>query len=164
MISITKFPINITEYAKLRKANVFPVKYGCKNCGYEGRLHRHGFYQRNAITIFATYRIFILRVKCPSCNKTYSVLPSFLISSEKNRLQNCLTVSNIQLGNVVSDTFGKSSMNIINPIKTNQKVWRRHIREIKHPYTSKSPGEKTNKSQENKDRYNSSKIQHTSSY
>jgi hypothetical protein len=79
MISITKFPINITEYAKLRKANVFPVKYGCKNCGYGGRLHRHGFYQRNAITIFATYRIFILRVKCPSCNKTYSVLPSFLI-------------------------------------------------------------------------------------
>ncbi|MEG6522285.1 IS110 family transposase [Desulfotomaculum sp. 1211_IL3151] len=36
------------------------------------------------------------------------------MSSEKNRLQNCLTVSNIQLANVVSDTFGKSSMNIIN--------------------------------------------------
>lgn len=44
-------------------------------------------------------------------------------SSEKNRLQNSLTVSNIQLGNVVSDTFGKSSMNIIgmlleNPLDT----------------------------------------------
>lgn len=35
------------------------------------------------------------------------------MSSEKNRLQNSLTVSNIQLGNTVSDTFGKSSMNII---------------------------------------------------
>ena len=35
------------------------------------------------------------------------------MSSEKNRLQNSLTVSNIQLGNIVSDTFGKSSMNII---------------------------------------------------
>ena len=33
-------------------------------------------------------------------------------SSEKNRMQNCLTVSNIQLGSVVSDTFGKSSMKI----------------------------------------------------
>ena len=32
------------------------------------------------------------------------------MSSEKKRLQNSLTVSNIQLGNVVSDTFGKSSM------------------------------------------------------
>ena len=34
-------------------------------------------------------------------------------SSEKNRLQNCLTVSNIQLGNVVSDTFGKSAQAIL---------------------------------------------------
>lgn len=34
-------------------------------------------------------------------------------SSEKNRLQNSLTVSNIQLANTVSDTFGKSAMNII---------------------------------------------------
>lgn len=45
-------------------------------------------------------------------------------SSEKNRFQNCLTVSNIQLASVVSDTFGKSSMNIIekildNPLDTN---------------------------------------------
>ena len=29
-------------------------------------------------------------------------------SSEKNRIQNCLTVSNIQLASVVSDTFGRS--------------------------------------------------------
>ena len=41
------------------------------------------------------------------------------MSSEKNRLQNCLTVSNIQLGNVVSDTFGKSSMNIIEKLLEN---------------------------------------------
>lgn len=41
------------------------------------------------------------------------------MSSEKNRLQNCLTVSNIQLANIVSDTFGKSSQNIINKILEN---------------------------------------------
>lgn len=41
------------------------------------------------------------------------------MSSEKNRLQNCLTVSNIQLGNVVSDTFGKSSMKILDKILEN---------------------------------------------
>lgn len=40
-------------------------------------------------------------------------------SSEKNRLQNCLTVSNIQLANVVSDTFGKSSMKIIKHLLEN---------------------------------------------
>ncbi len=41
------------------------------------------------------------------------------MSSEKNRLQNCLTVSNIQLANIVSDTFGKSSMNIIDKLLEN---------------------------------------------
>ena len=40
-------------------------------------------------------------------------------SSEKNRLQNCLTVSNIQLGNVVSDTFGKSAQAILDKILEN---------------------------------------------
>jgi transposase len=41
------------------------------------------------------------------------------MSSEKNRIQNCLTVSNIQLGNVVSDTFGKSSQKILDKILEN---------------------------------------------
>jgi transposase len=40
-------------------------------------------------------------------------------SSEKNRIQNCLTVSNIQISNVVSDTFGKSSMAIIEHLLEN---------------------------------------------
>ena len=40
-------------------------------------------------------------------------------SSEKNRLQNCLTVSNIQFGNVVSDTFGKSAQAILDKILEN---------------------------------------------
>ena len=41
------------------------------------------------------------------------------MSSEKNRLQNCLTVSNIQLGNVVSDTFGKSALAILDKLLKN---------------------------------------------
>lgn len=41
------------------------------------------------------------------------------MSSEKNLLQNCLTVSNIQLGNVVTDTFGKSSKRILDNILEN---------------------------------------------
>lgn len=40
-------------------------------------------------------------------------------SSEKNRFQNSLTVSNIQLGSAVSDTFGKTSMNIIEKLLEN---------------------------------------------
>lgn len=79
MIIITKFLKSIIEYERLGKANIFPVQYGCKNCGYMGRLHRHGFYYRNAITIHTVHRIVIIRFKCPSCKKTYSLLPSFLI-------------------------------------------------------------------------------------
>lgn len=37
-------------------------------------------------------------------------------SSEKNRIQNSLTVSNIMISSVVSDTFGVSSMRIIHHI------------------------------------------------
>lgn len=38
--------------------------------------------------------------------------------SEKNRIQNSLTVSNIALANVVSDTFGKTASKIIDYILT----------------------------------------------
>lgn len=41
------------------------------------------------------------------------------ITGEKNRFQNSLTVSNIQLGNVFSDTLGKSSMTIIEALLNN---------------------------------------------
>lgn len=40
-------------------------------------------------------------------------------SSEKNRFQNSLTVSNIMISNIVSDTFGKSSSSIIKHLINN---------------------------------------------
>jgi len=79
MIIITKIIKNIHRYLKSEKANVFSVKYGCENCGFEGKLHRHGFYSRNVITKYQTNKISVLRVKCPSCDKTYSLLPPFVI-------------------------------------------------------------------------------------
>ncbi len=39
--------------------------------------------------------------------------------SKKNRLQNCLMVSDIQLGNVVSNTFGKSAQAMLDKILEN---------------------------------------------
>ena len=41
-------------------------------------------------------------------------------SSEKNRYQNCLTWSNIQIASVVSDVFGKSSQRIIESFLANK--------------------------------------------
>ena len=49
----------------------------------------------------------------------YRFKPTNFSSSEKNRIQNCLIVSNIQLSNVVSDTFGKGSMKIIDHLLEN---------------------------------------------
>lgn len=39
-----------------------------------------------------------------------------MITSEKNRAQNCLTVSNLKLDDVFSDIFGKSSCSITEQI------------------------------------------------
>ena len=39
-----------------------------------------------------------------------------MITGEKNRAQNCLTVSNLKLDDVFSDVFGKSSRSIIEQI------------------------------------------------
>ncbi len=63
MISITNFPISIPEYC----------------CSYNGKLHRHGFYQRNVINGNATYTIYIARKICPICRQTYSQIPNILI-------------------------------------------------------------------------------------
>lgn len=79
MISITNFYNNITKYFELGKAIFIPHPFGCKNCGYQGRIHRHGYYQRYVITLYTIHRVYILRMWCPSCKKTYSILPKFLI-------------------------------------------------------------------------------------
>jgi hypothetical protein len=44
----------------------------------------------------------------------YNVKLTSYLTGEKNRAQNCLTVSNLKLDDVFSDVFGKSATNIIN--------------------------------------------------
>jgi len=76
---ISKFSNFIHPYLSLGEASFYPTQYGCKNCGYLGKLHRHGYYYRNVITVFGIYKIKVLRVKCPSCKKTHALLPHFLV-------------------------------------------------------------------------------------
>lgn len=80
MVKIHHFHITVQEYHSRGKQNLFPDLYGCPNplCCYEKRLRRHGFYSRNALTLLATYVVFIQRYYCPVCRKTVSLLPSFL--------------------------------------------------------------------------------------
>lgn len=80
MVQLHHFHSNVQEYYRRGKENLFPDLWGCPNpcCHYEGRLRRHGFYTRNALTIRASYVIVIQRYYCPACRKTVSLLPSFL--------------------------------------------------------------------------------------
>ena len=52
---------------------------GCSHCSYLGHLHRHGRYFRNLITFKSCHRVPIQRYKCPSCNKTCSIRPFFIL-------------------------------------------------------------------------------------
>lgn len=74
-------------------------------------LHKHGLVQNSFIPPLEIRQIRDLM--------RYRVKLTNFASSEKNRIQNSLTVSNIMLSSVVSDTFGKSSMKIIGRILEN---------------------------------------------
>ena len=112
---ITDYFKNITKYLDLGKEIYIPPIYGCKFCGYEGMLHRHGYYSRNVITRYSINRIDILRVKCPSCGKTHAVLPSFLIPYYQYSLE--FIFECLYLSFVVKDSYSKivNLFNSLNP-------------------------------------------------
>ncbi|MDK2823299.1 MAG: transposase [Clostridia bacterium] len=77
-------------------------------------LHKHGLVPSSFIPPLLTRQIRdLMRYRFKLIN---------FKSSEKNRIQNSLTVSNIMISSVVSDTFGVSSMKIINHILENPDV------------------------------------------
>lgn len=51
----------------------------CPHCHAKHSLHRHGFYERNAITAEKEYRLLICRFRCSICFQTVSILPHFLL-------------------------------------------------------------------------------------
>ena len=78
MMIIANYIHCIIKFAKLGNILTIPVR-NCDVCGYLGCLHRHGCYSRNLITFKGCYRISIQRYKCPSCGKTCSVRPFFIL-------------------------------------------------------------------------------------
>ena len=60
-------------------------------------------------------------------------------SSEKNRFQNSLTVSNIQIANVVTDVFGKTSQSILKLMLTNPSLTLDDITPLLHKGLKSSP-------------------------
>jgi hypothetical protein len=80
MVKFHNFHQTVQDYYARGKDNLFPILFECPNqdCPYHGRLRRHGFYQRNVLTLRFSYIIFIQRYLCPVCHHTVSLLPSFL--------------------------------------------------------------------------------------
>ncbi|MGE5605653.1 MAG: DUF6431 domain-containing protein [Bacteroidota bacterium] len=80
MVKFHNFHQTVQEYYSRGKENLFPILFDCPNpdCAYPGRLRFHGFYTRNALTLYGTFLIFIQRYFCPRCKHTVSLLPSFL--------------------------------------------------------------------------------------
>ncbi|MEC1722553.1 DUF6431 domain-containing protein [Schinkia azotoformans] len=79
MVIVHDFGIDLLTYHQRGKGNDFPIFTKCNHCHSRGTLHRHGFYHRFGITEDQTLAIPICRIKCTSCLKTFSILPSFLI-------------------------------------------------------------------------------------
>lgn len=76
---IWNLTVDIKTYAKDRYSVVYPVMTECPCCCAQVKLERHGFYQRNALVRTKCYRIDICRYWCPSCGRTVSLLPWFLL-------------------------------------------------------------------------------------
>ena len=53
-------------------------------------------------------------------------------SSERNRYQNCMTVSNVGLASVISDPFGKTASNIMKEVMTFNVIDDDHILKLVH--------------------------------
>ena len=79
-------------------------------------------------------------------------------SSEKNRFQNSLTMSNVQIANVVSDVFGKTSQSILKLMLSNPKLTLEDITPLLRKNLKSSPEEILKSINSNFDESQSSKM------
>jgi len=92
----------LPSYAELGKKNSFPELEQCPQCKARNRLKRHGFYFRYAVEGEVVYQIPICRLKCPSCKRTVSLLPDFLIPYFQHTLHTVITWLKDKLSNSTS--------------------------------------------------------------
>lgn len=79
MILYHSFEGGVEEYAQRGRRNRFPCIECCPSCHARARLRKHGFYERYAVEGETVWRLIIQRLKCVSCNRTFSLLPDFLV-------------------------------------------------------------------------------------
>ncbi len=76
---VAEFSVGLQEYALKELAHTCIRPHGCPNCHAIGQMIGHGYYWRQPKDGGKGWLIRIKRWKCKACDKTVSVLPSFLL-------------------------------------------------------------------------------------
>ncbi len=79
MVIVTDFRCPVHEYAEQVCQFEFPRPNRCPHCNELDVLIGHGFYVRKALGLAQVYVIRIKRWYCKACERTVSMLPSFLL-------------------------------------------------------------------------------------
>jgi hypothetical protein len=79
MVIVTDFGCLVHEYVERCSGLVFPRPNECPHCRVVDTLIGHGFYERKALSQTAAYVLRIKRWYCNACQRTVSLLPSFLL-------------------------------------------------------------------------------------
>jgi transposase-like protein len=79
MIIVTEFGCLVHEYIERCSGLVFPRPKECPQCRVADTLIGHGFYERKALSQTQVYVLRIKRWYCKACQRTVSLLPSFLL-------------------------------------------------------------------------------------
>ena len=79
MVIVTEFGCLVHEYVERCSGLVFPRPNECPQCRVADTLIGHGFYERKALSPTQVYVLRIKRWYCTVCERTVSLLPSFLL-------------------------------------------------------------------------------------
>jgi hypothetical protein len=79
MVIVTEFGCTVHEYVDGFCQLVFPRPDVCPHCQMLDVLIGHGFYERKALSQTQVYVLRIKRWYCQACQRTVSLLPSFLL-------------------------------------------------------------------------------------
>ena len=79
MVIVTEFGCLVHEYVERSSSLVFPRPSECPHCRVVDQFIGHGFYERKALSPTQVYVLRIKRWYCKACQRTVSLLPSFLL-------------------------------------------------------------------------------------
>jgi transposase-like protein len=79
MVIVTEFGCLVHEYVERCASLVFPRPSECPQCRVVDTLIGHGFYERKALSPTQAHVLRIKRWYCKACQRTISLLPSFVL-------------------------------------------------------------------------------------